>query len=79
VSDRFTRDPRQPPQRQDDGQLALRVREEMRAAVSNVRAGPSADALAFDDVPDGADRSAEHDPGDRDAERFRHVDPHRLH
>jgi hypothetical protein len=79
VSDRFTRDPRQPPQRPHDSELALRVREEMRAAVSNVRRGPSAGALAFDDVPDGGGRSAEHDPGDREAERFRHVDPHRLH
>jgi hypothetical protein len=50
VSDRFTRDPRQPPQRPDDSELALRVREQMRTAVSNVRAGASA----------GADRSAEH-------------------
>jgi hypothetical protein len=66
VSDRFTRDPRQPPQRKDDSELALRVREQMRTAVSNVRAGPSAGAQAYDD---GAERSAEHDPGERDADR----------
>jgi hypothetical protein len=69
MSDRFTRDPRRSSQRQDDGELALRVREEMRAAVSNVRAGPSAGALAFDEAPENADRSAEHAPGDRDADR----------
>jgi hypothetical protein len=51
MSDRFTRDPRQPLQRPDDGELALRVREQMRTAVSNERAGASA----------SADRSAEHE------------------
>ena len=71
MSDRFTRDPRQPPQRPDDRELALRVREQMRTAVSNVRAGPSA----------GADRSAEHDrgPAGDDAEpTLGRVDVHPL-
>ena len=69
MSDRFTRDPRQPPQRPDDGELALRVREQMRTAVSNVRAGPSG----------GADRSAEHDRGPADAEpTLGRVDVHPL-
>jgi hypothetical protein len=53
MSDRFTRDSQQSPQRPEDRALALRVREEMRVAVSNVRAGPSA----------AADRPAEHESG----------------
>ena len=38
MSDRFTRDPQHRP---EDRELALRLREQMRAAVSRVRAGPS--------------------------------------
>jgi hypothetical protein len=38
MSDRFTRDSQQRP---EDRELALRLREQMRAAVSRVRAGPS--------------------------------------
>ena len=71
MSDRFTRDPRQPPQRPDDTELALRVREQMRTAVSNVRAGASV----------GADRSAEHDRGplgDDAAPTVGRVDVHPL-
>jgi hypothetical protein len=64
MSDRFTRDPRPSPQRQDGDDLVLRVREQMRAAVSNVRAGPDSGAFAIDDVPEAADRSAEREPGD---------------
>jgi hypothetical protein len=37
MSDRFTRDPQHRP---EDRELALRLREQMRAAVSRVRAGP---------------------------------------
>jgi hypothetical protein len=64
MSDRFTRDAPRSSQREDDGDLALRVREEMRAAVSKVRAGASAGVHAVDDVPEDADRSAERQPGD---------------
>jgi hypothetical protein len=64
MSDRFTRDPPRSSERGDDGDLALRVREEMRAAVSNVRAGASTGAQAVNDVPEDADRSAGHEPGD---------------
>ncbi|MEN3281201.1 MAG: hypothetical protein V7607_2341 [Solirubrobacteraceae bacterium] len=60
MSDRFTLGAPLSSEREDDVDLALRVREEMRAAVSNVRAGAS----AVDDVPQDADRSAEHEPGD---------------
>jgi hypothetical protein len=70
MSDRFTRDERQSPRR-EDRELALRVREEMRAAVTNVRAGASAEALAVAEAPDDDDRRVEPTPG--------HVDPHRLH
>jgi len=72
VSDRFIRDPRQPAQRPDDSELALRVREQMRTAVSNVRAGASA----------GADRSAEHgrEPVGADADAtLGRVDVHPLY
>ena len=58
MSDRFSRDPRQPMQR-GDRELALRLREQMRTAVSNVRAGPGAAAT---DAPE--DAAAEHEPGD---------------
>jgi hypothetical protein len=40
MSDRFTRDPQQVPQHTVHRELALIVREQMRAAVSKVRAGP---------------------------------------
>jgi hypothetical protein len=72
MSDRFTRDSRQPPQRPDNGELALRVREQMRTAVSNVRAGASA----------GVDRSAEHgrEPVGADADAtLGRVDVHPLY
>jgi hypothetical protein len=59
MSDRFSRDPRQPLPRGDDRELARRVREQMRTAVSKVRAGPSA---ATGDAPQ--DAAAEHEPGD---------------
>jgi hypothetical protein len=62
MSDRFTRDPRHVPEPPNDGELALRVREEMRAAVSNVRAGASAGPLAADDVALDAGRSVEKEP-----------------
>jgi hypothetical protein len=70
MSDRFTRDPRRAPQR-EDREIALRVREQMRTAVDNVRAGASAEAPALADDPDDDDRRFEPAP--------RHVDPHRLY
>jgi hypothetical protein len=62
MSDRFTRGPRHAPEPPNDGDLALRVREEMRAAVSNVRAGASAGALAADEVALDAERSVQKQP-----------------
>jgi hypothetical protein len=70
MSDRFTRDPHHAPPR-EDRELALRVREQMRTAVDNVRAGASAAAPAVAGDPDAGDRRFTPAP--------RHVDPHRLH
>ena len=61
MSDRFTRDAGDWQQPRDHRELALRLREEMRAAVSNVRAGASAATPAVDEVPD-ADRPDERAP-----------------
>ena len=74
MSDRFTREKRPSAPRRGDGDLALRAREEMRTAVSNVRAGLTAEVLSVDEGPRAPDRSsAEHEP------RFVHVDVHHLH
>lgn len=60
MSERFTRDERGPTQRSTDARLATRAREEMRAAVTNLRAGFGADLLASPDVaPKGAGDDAE--------------------
>jgi hypothetical protein len=50
MSDRFTRDERGPTERNADARLARRAREEMRAAVTNLRAGFGADLPASPDV-----------------------------
>jgi hypothetical protein len=71
MSDRFTRDTRQAPRR-EDRELALRLREQMRTAVDNVRAGASdAGARALAEDREDGDRRFEPAP--------RHVDPHRLY
>jgi hypothetical protein len=72
MSDRFTRDPRLSPKSREDRELARRLREQMRAAVSNVRAGASAPA----------DRSTERErgPSGEDVEPVvGPVDVHPLH
>ena len=50
MSDRFTRDERGPTERVADDGLARRARQQMRAAVSTLRAGFGADLLASPDV-----------------------------
>jgi hypothetical protein len=64
MSDRFTRDPQHRP---EDRELALRLREQMRAAVSRVRAGPS--------VADGP-REQQTGPVDDVAPTARRIDGH---
>jgi hypothetical protein len=61
MSDRFTRDAGQSPQPRDHRDLALRLREQMRAAGTNVRAGASAATSPIDEVPN-ADRPDEREP-----------------
>jgi hypothetical protein len=61
MSDRFTRDAGQSPQPRDHRDLARRLREQMRTAVSNVRAGASAATHAVNEAPD-ADRPDEREP-----------------
>ena len=50
MSDRFTRDERGPTERNADARLARRAREEMRTAVTNLRAGFGADVLVSPDL-----------------------------
>jgi hypothetical protein len=61
MSDRFTRDAVQSSQARDHRELARRLREQMRTAVSNVRARASATAPAGADAPN-ADRPADREP-----------------
>jgi hypothetical protein len=51
MSDRFTRDERGPTEHSAKDELALRARQQMRAAVSNLRAGFTGDVLARPDAP----------------------------
>ena len=46
MSDRFTREKRRPTERDAAGELARRARQQMRAAVSNLRAGFTGYVLA---------------------------------
>jgi hypothetical protein len=54
MSDRFMRDEQGPTQRNADARLARRAREQMRTAVTNLRAGFGADLLAPPDAPEVA-------------------------
>ena len=67
MSDRFTRDERGPTERRVDDGLARRARQQMRAAVSTLRAGFTGDVLARPDAPRAAD-------GRADEVRFHHAD-----
>jgi hypothetical protein len=55
MSDRFMRDERGPTERDADVRLARRARQQMRAAVSTLRAGFTGDVLARPDAPRGGD------------------------
>ena len=59
MSERFTREKRRPTQRDADGDLATRARQQMRAAVSTLRAGFTGHVLARRDEPTEGDASAE--------------------
>jgi hypothetical protein len=60
MSDRFERDHRQSKDRDADGNLALRARQQMRTAVSNLRASFNPEVLARPDEP--TDGEAGDDP-----------------
>jgi hypothetical protein len=51
MSDRFARDRRQSKDRDADGTLALRARDQMRTAVTNLRATFTPEVLARPDEP----------------------------
>jgi hypothetical protein len=51
MSDRFTREKRRPTEWDAAGDLARRARQQMRAAVSTLRAGFTGDVLARPDEP----------------------------
>jgi hypothetical protein len=55
MSDRFMRDERGPTERDADAGLAQRARQQMLAAVSNLRAGFTGDVLARPDPPRAGD------------------------
>ena len=61
MSDRFMRDERGPTERDADAGLAQLARQQMLAAVSNLRAGFTGDVLARPDAP-RAVPTGENDP-----------------
>jgi len=63
MSDRFTREKRRPTERDAAGDLARRARQQMRAAVSTLRAGFTGDVLARPEEP--------REPEAADDQRFR--------